>query len=173
VKFTKCISAVALAGVITVLPTSAFASEVLDGNDKNALSSQVVVDYYSDFIKIDLPDTVVVSFDYDGVVTLQDSTSGVDEVLPTKAVNKDGLPVILKYDLVDGNVLVVKAASLIAPMVGWWDGVKCVAGTLGSATLGGLTVGAQATIVIPGIGTVSGLVIGAVAGGLVGIATFC
>lgn len=56
---------------------------------------------------------------------------------------------------------------------GWWDGVKCVAGTLGSVGTDFLPGTAVGTITIPGVGTLSGMLAGSVSGGLVGIASFC
>ena len=56
---------------------------------------------------------------------------------------------------------------------GWWDGVKCVAGTLGSVGTGFLAETAVGTITIPGVGTLSRILVGSVSGELVGISSFC
>lgn len=50
---------------------------------------------------------------------------------------------------------------------------KCVAGTVGSAGLGGLAGAGAGTVTLPVVGTVSGAAVGAVCGGLVGASTFC
>lgn len=56
---------------------------------------------------------------------------------------------------------------------GFWDIVKCSAGTVGSAVLGGLAGAAVGTVTLPLIGTVSGTAVGFWGGALVGVASFC
>lgn len=72
--------------------------------------------------------------------------------------------------LAENNQIETKASK-------FWQTVgyvaKCVAGTVGSAGLGGLAVAGTGTVTIPIIGTVSGAAVGAVCGELVGASTFC
>lgn len=121
-------------------------------------------------IQIDLPETMDVDFlDYN-VVEITDTETGLVEVLPTQTVDMEGNVLLLSY-VKTSEGLDVYASSMLR--WGWWDGVKCVAGTLGSVGTGFLAGTAVGTITVPGLGALSGLLVGTVSGGLVGIASFC
>ena len=55
----------------------------------------------------------------------------------------------------------------------WWNAIKCAAGTVGGAVLGGLAGAAVGTVTLPLIGTVSGSAVGFWGGALSGIAVAC
>jgi uncharacterized lipoprotein YehR (DUF1307 family) len=76
---------------------------------------------------------------------------------------------LLEY-LVESNQIETKASKFWATVA---YVAKCVAGTVGSAGLGGLAGAGAGTVTLPIVGTVSGAAVGAICGGLVGAATFC
>lgn len=54
-----------------------------------------------------------------------------------------------------------------------WGAIKCAAGTVGGAVLGGIAGAAVGTVTLPLIGTVSGTAVGFYGGGLAGMAAAC
>ena len=133
-------------------------------------SSQIEMSFAENKISISLPQTVKIEFtDYNEVV-LTDTTTGQTSILPSETVDMEGNPLALSYVKTSDGIDVYPTSML---RWGWWDGVKCVAGTLGSVGTGFLAGTAVGSITIPGVGTVSGMLVGSISGGLVGIASFC
>ena len=99
-----------------------------------------------------------------------DTITGETSTLPSQTVDMKGNPLELSYVKTSDGIDVYPTSMF---RWGWWDGVKCVAGTLGSVGTGFLAGTAAGTITIPGVGAISGMLVGSVSGGLVGIATFC
>lgn len=161
-KFTLAILSLTL-----IFSTSAifFPSEIA-----KAENSQITMSFSNQKISISLPQNVVAEFMDYNIIKLTDKNTGESELLPTATVDMNGTYVSLSYvKTAEGlDVYVSRMTSR-----GFWDGVKCVAGTIGSAGLGGLGGASAGTITLPVIGSVSGTVIGAVSGGLTGVATFC
>lgn len=131
---------------------------------------EIEMSFEDNKISIFLPETVTVEFNGYNEVVVTDTITNEKATLPTETVDMEGKPIALSYvKTVDG--IDVYPSSM--ERWGWWDGVKCVAGTLGSVGSGFLAGTAVGTITIPGVGTLSGMLVGSVSGGLVGIATFC
>lgn len=126
--------------------------------------------------KIDLTDNVEVSIDKEGIATLKDTTNNNIETLPQTAIDKNDQTVNLHYEKYEGDLLVYAESQFQVFGIG-----NCIAGIAGGAVSGGTTGGlggaAVGTVTIPGIGTVSAGLVGAiggtVGGGLTGGATFC
>lgn len=121
-------------------------------------------------ISITLPETVEVEFNDYNEVIVTDTVTSEKATLPTGTVDMEGNPLVLSYVKTAKGIDVYPSSM---ERWGWWDGVKCVAGTLGSVGSGFLAGTAVGTITIPGVGILSGMLVGSVSGGLVGIATFC
>lgn len=121
-------------------------------------------------ISISLSENIEVEFIEYNVVLLTDMNTGETEILPTETIDMNGNPLSLSYVKTSDGIDIYPTTMT---RWGWWDGVKCIAGVVGSAG-GGLIAGSSVgTITIPGVGTISGLIIGSISGGLVGIASFC
>lgn len=134
------------------------------------ISTEIEMSFEGSTISISLPENVKVEFtDYNEVV-VTDTITGETSTLPSQTVDMKGNPLELSYVKTSDGIDVYPTSMF---RWGWWDGVKCVAGTLGSVGTGFLAGTAAGTITIPGVGTISGMLVGSVSGGLVGIATFC
>lgn len=148
---------------------SAFADEAISDTSKKATTG-IEMSFADNKISIALPDYVKATFVNYNEVRVTDTTTKESVILPTQTVDMKGNPLALSYVKTSDGIDVYPT-----PLArwGWWDGVKCVAGTLGSVGTGFLAGTAVGTITIPGVGTLSGLLVGSISGGLVGIASFC
>lgn len=144
--------------------TTSFASEVT----KNQ-TDEIEMSFDNQKISLSLPKNVVAEFTDYNVVMLTDISNGLTETLPTSTVDMNGKYVSLSY-VKTANGIDVYASYQTR---GIWNGVKCVAGVVGSAGLGGLGGASVGTITIPIVGSVSGTLVGAISGGLTGVASFC
>jgi len=133
-------------------------------------STEIKMSFEDDKISIHLPANVKVEFSEYNEVVITDTITGETSVLPTQTVDMKGNSLDLSYVKTKDGIDVYPT-----PMFrwGWWDGVKCIGGTLGSAGLGFFAGTGAGTITIPGVGTLSGMLVGTISGGLVGIASFC
>ncbi|MFS0784946.1 hypothetical protein ABC345_01000 [Shouchella sp. 1P09AA] len=114
-------------------------------------------------------DDVGAKKDENGVVSLLNTQTNEEEVLPDTTIDQDGTEVKLNYVIQDGAVEVeVIDPNAIEPMSAW----KCVLGTAGGTGTGGLA-GAGVGSAVPVIGTGAGAIIGGVSGGLTGAAASC
>lgn len=126
--------------------------------------------------KINLSESIKVSINKEGLATLKDTVTNKTETLPRTTTDKYDQPVNLYYEKHNGDLLVYAESQFQVFGMG-----NCIAGIAGGAVSGGTTGGlggaAVGTVTLPGIGTVSaglvGAVGGAVGGGLTGGATFC
>ena len=74
----------------------------------------------------------------------------------------------------DATAKVLKEQSAIEnAKFSLWGAIKCAAGTVGGAVLGGLAGAAVGTVTLPIIGTVSGTAVGFYGGALTGMAASC
>lgn len=145
---------------------TAFAAEPVT----NTAESEIEMSFLENKISISLPDYVEVKFVSYNEVVVTDKITGETSTLPTETIDMEGEPLMLSYVKTKDGIDVYPTSMM---RWGWWDGVKCVAGTLGSVGTGFLAGTAVGTITIPGVGTLSGMLVGSVSGGLVGIASFC
>ncbi|RKJ38574.1 hypothetical protein D7X25_30360 [bacterium 1XD42-8] len=165
--FMKRFLSLLLAGVMCMgLSLTTFAAEP----NTDEISTEIEMSFEENKISISLPENVEVEFtDYNEVV-VTDTITGETSTLPNQTVDMEGNPLALSYVKTSDGIDVYPTFML---RWGWWDGVKCVAGTLGSVGSGFLAGTAVGTITIPGVGTLSGMLVGSVSGGLIGIASFC
>lgn len=138
------------------------------GNDIN--SKEILMSFEDNKISIEIPKNISIEFIDYNTVKLVDKLNNINEILPTQTVDMDGKILNLSYIKTKDGLDIYPSYNA---RWGWWDGVKCIAGVIGSVGTGALGGSAVGTITIPGVGTVSGTIIGSVSGGLVGIASFC
>ncbi len=160
-KFTLAILSLTL---IFSTSVTCFANE-LPKNETN----EIAMNFDNRKISILLPEYITAEFTDYNIVKLTDENTGEHETLPTSTVDMNGVAVSLSY-LKTSEGLDVYVSYKAR---GFWDGVKCVAGVVGSAGLGGLGGASVGTITVPVIGSVSGTLVGAISGGLTGVASFC
>lgn len=166
-KTMKRMVSLALACIMCmVLSMTAFAAEPVT----NTAESEIEMSFLENKISISLPDYVEVKFVNYNEVVVTDKITGATSTLPTETIDMEGEPLMLSYVKTEDGIAVYPTSMM---RWGWWDGVKCVAGVLGSVGTGFLAGTAAGTITIPGVGTLSGMLVDSVSGGLVGIASFC
>ncbi|WP_052136553.1 hypothetical protein [Arthrobacter sp. PAMC 25486] len=104
------------------------------------------------------------------VATLK--STGSQEVLPAQALGVDGAAVDLVYAEVGDGSLVVSAATPPGEMVASRGVAQCALGTVGAtgagALAGGLGGAAIGTVTLPIVGTVGAGLVGTIGGGLFG-----
>lgn len=160
----KIIAAIlSLAIILTTTTTTSFASEIKKSNE------EIAMNFDKQKISISLPKNIKTEFTDYNVVKLIDTSTGLTETLPISTVDMEGTYVALLYVKTANGIDVYPSYNTR----GFWDGVKCVAGTVGSAGLGALGGASVGTITIPIVGSVSGTLVGAISGGLTGVASFC
>lgn len=160
----KIIAAIlSLAIIVTTTTTTSFASEIKNNKE------EITMNFNAQKISISLPENIKAEFTDYNVVQLTDISTGLTENLPISTVDMEGTYVALSYVKTANGIDVYPSYKTR----GFWDGVKCVAGTVGSTGLGALGGASVGTITVPVIGSVSGTLVGAISGGLTGVATFC
>lgn len=128
--------------MISMVLGFSFNTSVLNAESGNEETTITKVD--ENILYLELATNIIYSVNDLGEPILMNNDLGLIEKLPTKTVDSLGNPVNIKYFEENGRLVVVPQL-VRAPRWGWWNGIKCIGGTIG-------------------------LIIG---GGLVGIASFC
>lgn len=154
-----------------------FASPV-NADEKQQQSNDVSINQTTEStLQLNLDDNMTFEENEYFEAFLVDNKTGETEALPMETKDQNGNPVSLVY-IENDKGLEVQVLAQGAQLRGLG---QCIAGAAGGAVTGGTTGGlggaAVGTVTLPGIGTVSAGLVGAIGGtiggGLTGAATFC